>query len=549
MTKLMGTARAWVQAIGTSSARFFMDTRAAALIYVTLTLPVIVGTALLAIDASRYSSLHTSLQKAADALAIAGAGELDRAPGAIARANMAIQNMVANDRVFSTSGASIDLTTEIAVRFLDDLPPKDSDLITATYEVDLTNLPEADATARFVEVTVNPSNFSTIFPASYLGGSNTATTQAVAVAGNDSVVCDLMPLFICNPYERDDNVNTKEINALKTAASTQAGRRRQILMKAGPGNGGSYFPGDYGFLDMGSGAQSLAQALAYDRPEVCVLQTGVTTETGQKAGPVENAINVRFGLYPNGGALSNNADPKLRPAKNVRKGQLQNVNKQCVDYQPFPADHPNPGDAPKSVPLPRDTCFADATPCPSVAPFANVSGRIGNGSYDLDAYWATNYNGAAVPAGLSSNPATLSTRYEVYLEEIRIDQHLVASPNVNPSDPNDPGGETGYPTQNTCYAGSTTDLTDEPDRRVINAAIINCNAYAISEDGFNNSPSGKLTDVPVAAFAEFFVTEPMDNPPGGGSIGERAIWAEIVRVLQPGTGGNGNSIDMVQLYR
>src|SRR5260370_41153671 len=58
--------------------------------YVTLMLVVIVGVAVLALDGSRYMSLQTQLQNGADALALAGAAELDRTPTAIERANRAI---------------------------------------------------------------------------------------------------------------------------------------------------------------------------------------------------------------------------------------------------------------------------------------------------------------------------------------------------------------------------------------------------------------------------------------------------------------------------
>ena len=76
--------------------RFWGDANGAVLFYITATLPALVGFSLLAIDASRLMSLHTSLQKGVDALAIAAAGELDRAPNSFLRANVAIANLVKN---------------------------------------------------------------------------------------------------------------------------------------------------------------------------------------------------------------------------------------------------------------------------------------------------------------------------------------------------------------------------------------------------------------------------------------------------------------------
>ena len=66
------------------------DTSGVILPYVTIMLVVIVGTSVLALDGSRYMSLQTQLQKAADAFALAAAAELDRFPDAIDRANRAI---------------------------------------------------------------------------------------------------------------------------------------------------------------------------------------------------------------------------------------------------------------------------------------------------------------------------------------------------------------------------------------------------------------------------------------------------------------------------
>src|SRR5919198_1298212 len=106
------------------ASKIIEDERGAVLIYVTLMLPVLIGTALLAIDASRLYNLATTLQKGADALALAGAAELDGRPDAITRANAAIANLVANQHKFaSTSPATI---TTSSVRYLQSLPANDS---------------------------------------------------------------------------------------------------------------------------------------------------------------------------------------------------------------------------------------------------------------------------------------------------------------------------------------------------------------------------------------------------------------------------------------
>src|SRR5947199_10783699 len=79
-------------------------------IYAALLLPVLAGTALLAVDASRLFNLQTALQKGADALALAGAAELDRKPNSITRANAAIASLVVNKDKFGT-GTPATITT------------------------------------------------------------------------------------------------------------------------------------------------------------------------------------------------------------------------------------------------------------------------------------------------------------------------------------------------------------------------------------------------------------------------------------------------------
>src|SRR5262245_58776103 len=83
--------------------RFGKGERGPVLVYFSIILPVLIGTALLAVDASRLYNLATTQQKGADSLALAGAAELDRKPDAITRADAAIANMVANQHKFAAA--------------------------------------------------------------------------------------------------------------------------------------------------------------------------------------------------------------------------------------------------------------------------------------------------------------------------------------------------------------------------------------------------------------------------------------------------------------
>jgi len=286
------------------------DTTGAVAIYVTIMLPVLIGVSLLAVDASRLYNLQSLLQKGADALALAGAAELDRRLTAITRSNNAIANLVQNQHKFAVGGVASIAVSQ--VRFLSALPANDSSVIDASFVT-------ADPTlARFVEVTVAPATLNTIMPASFLGGQNTVTTTARAVAGFDSAVCNFTPVFICNPFEGENF-------SIYDAAADPDVRKRLIEMRQHGGNESQYFPGIYGFLDPdigNSGANQLRDMIASSNPPACFIKNGVTLRPGFIS-TTRDAFNVRFDMYqgPMGGKKNN---PLYRPSMNVRKGYSVN---------------------------------------------------------------------------------------------------------------------------------------------------------------------------------------------------------------------------------
>src|SRR5580692_6276032 len=115
------------------------DRRGTVLPYVAMMLAVIIGLAALAIDASRLMNVQTQLQNAADALALAGAAELDRRPDSIIRADAAIHNLIANP----VTGAGINQFAEVAgIDFLRSLPPSDDLPVTTANLTDDPTLAE-----------------------------------------------------------------------------------------------------------------------------------------------------------------------------------------------------------------------------------------------------------------------------------------------------------------------------------------------------------------------------------------------------------------------
>lgn len=484
---------------------FWNDQRGLALILVSVMLPAIIGFSLLAIDMSRANNMHNDLQEGADSFSIAAAAELDGKSDSITRADRALTTLVANQYNTLISGPPQTLAAAgITRRYLRSLPATDNLPITAA---DVITNEVADAhQARFVEVRATPVGFAAIFPASFITG-NTADDGfrigAVSVAGFTSGVCDFTPVFICNPYESDPSGTT-----LEQAVSNPALHRRLIELRK-VGNGAAAGPGNFGFLEppegVGNGAQALAQTIATSTPIGCYSAQGVDTKTGQNAGPVQDAFNVRFGIAANGHFNS----PEYGPAVNVRKGASSGGNGNgngggnCPQYNQLTFGTPNMG-------LPRD----------ATAPY--MGGRMGDGNWNLSGYWSTNFGSATYPASWDT---TKPTRYEVYKYEIAAG--LVGTASA--------GGEVGTP-PNSCQPPVTS-----VDRRLLYGAILNCNALEQTND-----LSGHSTGLPVEAFGSFFLTEPVGSPSDDASV-----MVELVDIT--GRGGQGTLDNFLrdepQLYR
>ena len=479
---------------------FWSDTSGIILPYVTLMLIAIVGMAVLALDGARYMSLQTQLQNGADALALAGAAELDRLPDAKDRAVNAIRSLLANSSLF---GAGPDRTVQVAaIQFFSQLPATDDAPMSA-------GVAAPDPTrARFVSVTVRPVALTAILPAALFGGSNVITTGASAVAGFDQVVCQFPPLFVCNPYETDGMTYEQATGALQAAAADATIRRRLIRLHQYRG-ANEYAAGDYGFLDapsLGRGQDALIDALATVRPTACFLQSRVNFRPGFVES-VREGFNVRFDIYE--GAMSGNKiDVNYRPSSNVRKGYVGGGSGgnscRAVPANNWPIGSP-PGQA-TGLPLDRTWPY--------------LGGRMGAGNWDFNTYWQVNHSGDGrnppLVNGAPANNANPPSRYDVYRYEI--EQRYVAD--------RSPGGETGAPA---CYSGG--ELSDQPDRRIAPAAVVNCRSLGLNV--------GARSNIPVAAFGKFFLTLPL-------SRSQTDLYVELVDLVKPGDQVN---FDMVQLYR
>jgi len=472
------------------------DTSGIILPYVTIMLVVIVGLSVLALDGARLMSLQTQLQNGADALALAGAAELDRLPDAETRARTAIERMLTN----STSGTSANIAVS-KIQFFSRLPANDASPMSAG------TLATGSRDARFVSVTVRPVSLSTILPAAFLGGSKTITAAASAVAGFDQVVCGVTPMYVCNPFETAGMTYDQATEALQRAAADPADQGRLIILRQYDASA-PYAAAYYGFLDSPTLARddaSLIDYLAVVRPPACFIQRGVNFRPGF-VGSAREGFNVRFDIYE--GSMSGKYDDgNYRPAQNVRKGYVvaggDGNENACASRRGANWPIGSPPNQVTGLPLDQTWPYFE---------------RIGEGNWDLNTYWQVNH-GAPPPPDLNEGSASntnVPSRYRVYRYEI--EQGHVGDVSS--------GGESGAPA---CYSGSNLPAT--PDRRILHAAIVNCQSLHLASEAESN--------VPVAAFGKFFLTLPLAQS-------QTDLYVEMVGLVRP---GDGVSFDVVQLYR
>src|SRR6202034_1359908 len=247
------------------------DRRGTVLPYVAMMLAVIIGLAALALDGSRLMSVQTQLQNGADALALAGAAELDRRPDSIIRAQAAISQLIANP----VAGSGMDQPVQVSrIDFLQSLPVNDDLPITTD------NLTDDPTLAAYVLVTVSPVRLQTIFPVSLTAGRFNISLGAHAVAGYDQVVCNVTPLNVCNPFEVAGMTYYQATQALVQANSDPRSQRRLIRLAGSQLGNVAFGVGSIGYVAAATGffpasacgpdsAYGIPQALAASRLRAC----------------------------------------------------------------------------------------------------------------------------------------------------------------------------------------------------------------------------------------------------------------------------------------
>ncbi|MBD9510412.1 Tad domain-containing protein [Ensifer sp. ENS10] len=495
--------------------RFWDDHRGYVIALTLIAMPLLLGFSLIVIDVGRSANLHTDLQNAVDAMALAGARELDGRDDAITRAEAAIEKL-ANTAAFGAGGTGMsmgsyitvaydagnDAASTVTVKFLKGIPGDgtfagdDDDPIT---EAMVTTDPNE---AGYAWVTAKDQAMQTIFPVPVGLDRDTINVSADAVAVYRMAACDIAPVFICNPFEGQG----KTVNQAFEDGDFHGAL---ISMHLPASQGAPAGPGNFGFLEVpdGNGASDLRAYFAGSGAPMCLTRNKTVTTKPGNTGSVEEAINTRFDMME-GGAVPGNftAGP---PAVNVRKGaQKKGKGAATCDAKPTLSIDPVVDNV---MAFPDDQTYLVNVP--------TSGARVGKGDWNLANYWLVNYGESSLPAALQGTPRP--SRYEVYQYEIAHGYYQRQSQ----------GGETG---RAMCYKNGSEDPPAFPDRRITVAALVDC--------GTQGAINGK-GDLDVAAFGKVFLTRPVKThnnvAKSKGSPTEipfqyNAIDIEIVDITGPG---------------
>lgn len=497
-----------------------------------LLLPVFLGASLLMVDVGRVTNAHADLQAAADAAALAAAKELDGSPNAIANARAAMANVTNTVSMLSTGGTDLhqDVSFEttgggqVAVAFLDAVPTQDDTPIDAAWianhKVSAANAEDAN----YVFVHVQATDFEPI--AGYLRGDGVFARPAnrpigaVAVAKVQRTVCDVPPLYICNPFEQENGVF--QTDGLREAF--RQGLLHGRMIKLQPIGSDDPAPGHYGFLetlaDDGSFsvAPDAARHIYAGKQNPTCYGTDSVRPSPVLPDEIKDGFNTRFDILKGAYNIWNNNSPgteyEIAPARNVRKGYTPGP----IKYKFLPEvcttvvtdDHFDDadGETDAAFGLPDDPVMRQ--------PYGGVIGSfLGDGSWDIDTYLAENYgagNVSAIKAQITSSfPGRPPSRYDVYVAEQVILHPTTGAPLYQYVPPG--GGESG---EALCAATKPAtrgiDPVSEPDRRRSFAVIVDCVAGA--------APDGLPDSFPVNSFASIFLSRPIEevSSPAGGTL-------------------------------
>lgn len=508
--------------------RLWRNTDGAVAPVVALSLTALIAAGGLAFDYAHMASLDTELQDAADQAALAAATQLDQSNGSMERATAAAQSLISNDTLFASDGTSRAVEVPVVVFY----PTK------ADAENDTNGFTDATkyATANFVRVAIKArrANFA-LTP--IVGAFTSGDIHAEAVAGLGSAVCKVPPLMMCNPEETGTNTGFNVANFVGDGIRLVAG-----------GSGGSWAPGNFGYLEtnLGPGANVLEYALgANSPPGDCVSLDSVSTKPGVSTS-VTDAINTRFDIFENGlvsdcAKGTGNCSPSVNTRKDVVHPDIDALkgksglncgfatgsnpwNLPKVQYLPDPTTRTQ-ATLPTNMGLPRDVCH-------SVSSNGDCAkGRIGDGNWDRTMYFKVNY--PAIGANWKTDPSLTAwasangvtdiskiTRYQVYEWEIASG---LTGKRLTYTDPK--GGTNYYAYSGPQCAAALGASTTQLDRRLTSVAVVNCIAQGVN---------GNAQNLNVNKWLDVFLVEPSI---ARGRTSASDIYIEVVRETDAGGSG------------
>jgi Flp pilus assembly protein TadG len=506
---------------------------------VALSLVALVAIGGIAFDYAHMAALDTELQQAADQAALAAATQLDGQTGAIARATAAAQSLITNKTYFASNGSSTAVTVP-TITFCSAFDDSKADTSAAC------SVTTSDSAARVVWVKVGgrSANFA-LTP--IVGVLNSGTVGGEAVAAMNSAVCKEPPVMMCNPAGGSFDANS------------YIGRG---LLLIATGGGGSYAPGDFGFLDVGAGASDLGKLMGYGTPpDKCVDVTSPSTEPGSLMSVIDQ-FNTRFDIYESGDSIGCFSQGKCPPSANSRKDFIINHgspytktncglvtggggNGWVASANPFrpvlspitdPRYYLNYTNTPDAMGYPRDKCHSFNSSGNCATAFSTPNARVGTGDWDIDTYWRVNHPTEAVmlPSGVTGYPTSMNstiravfpsnadasrsypTRYQVYRWELANAATELAYKST-----------AGVQSQPVCEPPGWTPGGTTADRRTIPVAVVNC-------AGLN----GKSTVNPIDWVDTFLVQPSADRSGSTGTYTSKGeIYVEVIGHTANGTGG------------
>lgn len=545
--------------------RFERDERGAVAPTVALALFALIAVGGVGFDYARLAAMDTELQDAADQAALAAATQLDGTAGSTTLAVKAAQALLLNKTYFANDSCGTTIETGVTnsactaagasstVRVTFYSTKADAEAGTNGYVASST----ADTTAKFVGVDViGRKSYYALTP--IVAAFNSGTMNANAVAGLGSAICKTPPVMICNPAELTDSAFT---------VANYVGKGLK-LVSVGNG-GGAWSPGNFGYLDTGAsgtGANALREALGWNAiPGDCLPQSGVNTKPGATV-TVTDALNTRFDIFANGqscptggtcGVAADVIKDVMRPGNSSNcaygnNGQVWQLPTNYYGSGSLPSATATPAalpttSTPDTMGHPRDICHLVNSGVTGAC-----TGAVGDGVWDRDAYFRTNYKRTAVGVGgaigtrwssanwqantgLSPSVATsasnYASRYNVYEWELAnagttVDGVVVLGPRIVSG--NGAAAPTAYGAP---QCGTTPTGASQPDRRRISMAVVNCTA---------NSVNGSSTNVPVIKWIDLFLVEPSLTRE---RTSQGDVYAEVIG--ETSAGANGSTASQV----